>query len=371
MNKDFHYYGTYYAARIAGYEHDDAAQIALFAQCVDECTKTKVTGQMPSGNIGEGSVTPVYTVQSTGGLQNKYGMDFAKFTKEDLELIAGVWCPFHFLPGGVVPERFDRLADKREIAKLICRPNSSLVEKMVRNLLASEEPDCGHIGLVMHVLADTWAHRNFAGIPAWYLNDAERTVTGGDGKKISFNWLLEDNIEAGRFRCTPPSPRDNSVVYLGHVRMGHVPDLGYMVYTYQPVWSSQKITVNKKDDFARAFAQMVYVMQCLRQRRRFDLTEFQGCGIENVADDSTAQAIMSNVLVTLAGKKTEQGVCKDMADLVKQDYSDITLLPFPDDFLNLGNGVIGKFFEAAKQHREMVMKECRDQLEAYYRECEL
>ncbi len=39
MNLDFHYYGTYLAAKIAGYNDSDAKTIAYAAQYVDESSK--------------------------------------------------------------------------------------------------------------------------------------------------------------------------------------------------------------------------------------------------------------------------------------------------------------------------------------------
>ena len=36
MNMDFHYYATYLAARVAGYEKEEAKTIAYAAQYVDE-----------------------------------------------------------------------------------------------------------------------------------------------------------------------------------------------------------------------------------------------------------------------------------------------------------------------------------------------
>lgn len=40
MDFSFHYYGTYCAAREAGFDNDDAWVIAHSAQFVDECSKT-------------------------------------------------------------------------------------------------------------------------------------------------------------------------------------------------------------------------------------------------------------------------------------------------------------------------------------------
>ncbi|UUC41393.1 hypothetical protein NMZ80_16100 [Clostridioides difficile] len=42
MNLDFHYYGTYLAAKVAGYNDTDAKTIAYAAQYVDESDKSMI-----------------------------------------------------------------------------------------------------------------------------------------------------------------------------------------------------------------------------------------------------------------------------------------------------------------------------------------
>lgn len=40
MDKSFHYYGTYCAAHLAGYTHDECLDICYSAQLVDCCSRT-------------------------------------------------------------------------------------------------------------------------------------------------------------------------------------------------------------------------------------------------------------------------------------------------------------------------------------------
>ena len=42
MNKDCHYYGTYFMSRVAGFSHEDALDIAWAAETVDECSIHKM-----------------------------------------------------------------------------------------------------------------------------------------------------------------------------------------------------------------------------------------------------------------------------------------------------------------------------------------
>jgi hypothetical protein len=73
---------------------------------------------------------------------------------------------------------------------LVCLPNSPLVREMINDLIANHRDDLHFIGLRMHVLADTWAHMYFAGIPAWYINDAGDTVNEIDasGTRTPVKW---------------------------------------------------------------------------------------------------------------------------------------------------------------------------------------
>ena len=52
--------------------------------------------------------------------------------------------------------------------RLICGPNGTLVKDIVE--LAKGKP-LQSVGIAMHVLADTWAHRNFAGTPSLAINN--------------------------------------------------------------------------------------------------------------------------------------------------------------------------------------------------------
>ena len=40
MQEDFHYYATYCAALLAGFSHEESADISYSAQFVDLCSKT-------------------------------------------------------------------------------------------------------------------------------------------------------------------------------------------------------------------------------------------------------------------------------------------------------------------------------------------
>ena len=52
MNIDFHYYGTFLAARLAGFENDEALRIAHSSQYVNESNASMIDPQL-KGLLGE------------------------------------------------------------------------------------------------------------------------------------------------------------------------------------------------------------------------------------------------------------------------------------------------------------------------------
>lgn len=272
MNIDFHYYGTYVAARIAGYSYEDASIIAHSAQYVDDSEESRlVPALLPQ-------LDPIPTVQSVAELltlgSNLY------WSEENLIKTRKVWVPFHFLPGnygsnkktyngslnstdktGAYSWYYDDEA--KEQFKLIALPNSILVEEMINDIIKNHKNktyELQLIGLRMHVLCDTWAHTYFAGIPAWSLNDVIGSVTN-----------LDDNSTI-RYVGTPPLSSFNSYSYLGHGRLGHLPDYPYLRYKFKPQWSgNNSIDKHNPSDYLSAFKQMVTVMRCIREGKAYSL----------------------------------------------------------------------------------------------------
>lgn len=345
MNKDFHYYGTYCAARTAGYAQEEAKTIAFYAQFVDECTKTESGKLKEQAQAAGRALEPVYTVQSVSGMMHKYGLDPRPFTPEQLVQVEGIWCPFHFLPGNVQSTVAATNGEEPGRFALLCLPNSSTVLVMLNALF--QDPCLEHIGMVMHILADTWAHEFFAGVPSYGINEAVGDVTDDTGNRFTFLYPADDNLDRNIFSCTPRAPRVNSLSYLGHGRMGHLPDLGYLHYHYTPVWSSQPVEKDNPRDFRSAYCQMVYVLTCIREHREFDFDVFRAAeagGYANEIDDA---------LSILTRKGNEAYVCAAMAERLSDelpDYSHQAYFAQGDKWDSLE-----RFFAAAGAHKEMVL----------------
>ena len=182
MQKDFHYYATYCAAYIAGYSHAESLAIGYSAQFVDCCSRSLLTKL-------KGPAAAATT-------QLQLEMMDAKLDPVGLQNITRIWASFHFLPGDLYAEKNRVSRMYRSKYRLICKPNGSLVKDTVRLAKGKSLPS---VGIAMHVLADTWAHQNFAGTPSLVINNTN----------FHFFELLEDgarrNIE---FRHNPSAADD-------------------------------------------------------------------------------------------------------------------------------------------------------------------
>ena len=154
MNSDFHYYATYCAAVLAGYSHEEAQEICYSAQLADHCTRTwlrKIDGPETA---------------ATTQLQSE--LISARTDLAGLQDITRIWSAFHFLPRDLYADITRGSRRFKNKYRLICGPNGDLLKKTVG--IARKRNTLQAIGLAMHVLADTWAHRYFAGTPSVVIN---------------------------------------------------------------------------------------------------------------------------------------------------------------------------------------------------------
>ncbi len=265
MDLSFHYYATYCAAYLAGYAHEDCLEICYAAHLPDGCTRTflervggpsaAATTQLP-GEMGEARTDPA-------GIAD----------------ITRIWASFHFLPRDLsapVSKGGKRYRDKY---RLICGPNGDLLAETVRLAEGRGTPAAG---LAMHVLADTWAHRYFAGTPSLVINNTDRYFVelvrpqdiGLDDPsdelierpiKFRHNPVAPDDLVNGIYTNSIFQPVENAMMNLGHGRAGHLPDYSFVRYRYVPAWSDyEELLKDNPSEYYQAFCQMVYALRCLR-----------------------------------------------------------------------------------------------------------
>lgn len=264
MNADFHYFATYCASLIAGYSNEEAERIAYSANFVDCCTATMLKKC--------GAPISAATTQSQ--------LELADFTTDILGLqeITRIWASFHFLPGDLNAPCKKGWRNYKNKYRLICKPNGELLKDTV---LLAKDSSLEAIGVAMHILADTWAHQNFAGTPSLVINNTNTQVYEiyeGKEYQISFshNPGRKDSIESRRYVNSLYSSDEISIMNLGHGRMGHLPDLSFIKYKYVPAWGNwNELIKDNPSDYVKAFSQMVYALKFYRGvNAEFKLNEY-------------------------------------------------------------------------------------------------
>ena len=279
MQEDFHYYATYCAAFLAGFTHEQSKIICYSAQFVDLCSRTFLDGV---GGPKEAATT-----------QLMLEMLDAKTDLIGLQNITRIWASFHFLPFDLYNPIKHRKKKYKNKYRMICNSNGALVADTV-NLAKGKTLQA--VGLAMHVLADTWAHKYFAGTPTLVINNTTDyffELIEKDGayeeRKLQFthNPKAKDDIDNSIYVNTIYQYEENTVMNLGHGRVGHLPDLSFIRYKYMPAWGNyREIVKDNPDDYMHAFAQMVYAMRYLRglEGDRFELNKYAWDVIEPYKD---------------------------------------------------------------------------------------
>lgn len=235
MQIDFHHATSYVIARLAGFEQPQAETIAHASQYVDDATS--------EGTVYFDNKAVYHRISSA------HKMLDIRNSKELLN--HQVWLPFHFLPGngglaaGENPEG-------SFINKIVCTPNSPIAKEMTRNAILENEKSYGlhHLGVVMHIFADTWAHQGFAGVlhEVNEVEDAEEI--GGTNVFGPLSGFLRDIL-------------DDAIPPLGHGRANVFPDMPFLTWTYKN-GRGEQITRYNTDDFCTAANEMCKVMQRYR-----------------------------------------------------------------------------------------------------------
>ena len=235
MKIDGHHTLTYIAARLAGYDNQQASTIAYSAQYVDDATHSGVIHFDNKAMYSRiSSAHKMLDYRNTDALANHR-----------------VWIPFHFLPGnGGKPPGEN--PDGSFVEKLICYPDSPVARDMLRACVNDHaKPYALHrLGITMHVYADTWAHQGFAGI-VHEVNGISDMKS--NNKALDERWFAEI---ASRFI--------GHAFPLGHGAALSYPDRQSLIWEYTN-GRGKKIERNNSALFLEATDKMCRAMQCFRK----------------------------------------------------------------------------------------------------------
>ncbi len=346
MQKDFHYYATYCAAFLAGFTHEECMDICYSAQFTDWCSDTLLL------KLG--------APRSAATTQLQLEMMDAPTDIISLQNITRIWASFHFLPGDLYAQKPKCSMRYLNRYRLICNPNSELVVKTVEN---AKNVSLQAVGLAMHILADTWAHRYFAGTPSLVINNTDsyffEILPDGDGTKerrITFkhNPSIADNLEKSEYVSSLFQNNETSIMNLGHGRAGHLPDYSFIKYKYLPAWGDyDEIIKDNPSDYMHAFTQMIKAMKYLRgECESFKTEDYDFDAIEPYKDEIDS-ILRKRQLDSCAdwkafGEKLSGCVIEDFdMDKYQSEYTAASEDEKDDTF-------IGKFILAALAQKSMV-----------------
>lgn len=345
MQGDFHYYATFCAAYLAGYTPAESLEICYSTQLTDLLSRALLV--------------KLHAPLAAATTQLQLELMDARTDPVGLQNITRIWASFHFLPYDLYadPVKGGRLYKSKY--QLICKPNGELVTDTVdlargRSLQA--------VGLAMHVLADTWAHQNFAGTPSLAINAVNRHFYEFVGpaesprrRKVEFRHSTSapDDLEQGIFSKSLYQPSENSIMNLGHGRAGHLPDYSFARYAYLPAWADyDEVVKDNPSDYYRAFCQMVYAMRCLRSGEPFELRRYATDVVEPWRADiwqilTTRQLDASKDWLHLGERMTGTAIPAFDLERYQQEYLDAPKDSKDDTFL-------GRFILAALAQKSMV-----------------
>lgn len=361
MQADFHYYATYSAAFLAGFSHEESVEIAYSAQFVDLCSKTLL------------NKLKAPAAAATTQLQLEM-MDMRTDIPGLLE-ITRIWASFHFLPYDLNAKLKWHSKLYMDKYRLMCNPNGALVAKTVElakkagggDAAENEAKKAGGynyeaIGIAMHVLADTWAHRYFVGTPSYVMNNTDNDfyeVTDGAERKINFIHVpgILDDLDKNKFTNSIHQSKERTVMNLGHGRAGHLPDYSFISYRYVPAWNNyDTITKNNPEDYYKAFCQMVYAMKYLRgDISEFALDEYAYETVEPYKEEimgiiKIRQLIASDDWKAFGEKMSGEEIPDWNTEKYQEEYAYAAAS-------EKNKTLIGKFTAAAINHKKMVTEE--------------
>ncbi|MCR5100230.1 MAG: hypothetical protein K6B41_02600 [Butyrivibrio sp.] len=346
MQEDFHYYATYCAAYIAGYSHEESLDICYSAQFVDMCSRTllsKLRGPLNAATT-----------------QLQLEMMDARTDMIGLQDITRIWSSFHFLPQNLYAKLKHRNKRYMNKYRLICGPNGDL---LVKTIELAKDKSLQHIGIAMHVLADTWAHMYFAGTPSLVINNTNdyfyEISDNDEERKIKFrhNPGTPDDLEKLLYTNSLHQGKENSIMNLGHGRAGHLPDYSFIKYKYLPAWGEyEEIIKDNPSDYRKAFCQMIYAMKYLKGE--IDNFETDKYDFEAIAEwESRIDMIL---------RKRQLFACDDWKafgeELSGKSIEDFDLEKYQSEYIDASKEqknitFLGKFFDGAILQKSMVTSE--------------
>jgi hypothetical protein len=219
---------------------------------------------------------------------------------------------------------------------LICLPDSPISIEMINNITTVHKGQIYELyltGIRMHVLADSGAHKYFAGTKAWHVNNVDYDISyitdNGSWKKVPFVYFRKIKYKETR---VPKSPYSDSIFYLGHGRMGYIPDYPWIKYRYIPKWfeksTEKEVVIDNPETYLKTFIKMVAALKCIKEGKNFDISSFTSI-------DKKYVSVIDNILRTKHDFGLGEYAIKFRCELWKKAISENMFGPkvtMPDEY---------------------------------------
>jgi hypothetical protein len=222
MQIDFHFYAIYALARAAGITDQNAHIIAYASQHTDDAKYEHALDFENGGRFQQVLTAHKYVDPKVLSKSTCYN----------------IWVPYHFLPGGDGVNFYEKLTTK---------PQSTITGALTQRYDALGEYPymLQSLGLLLHVIADTWSHQNFIGLQHGR-NDVRGLRIDNEHKGFIDKMLEEAKSKFIEFYAP----------MLGHTQAGHLPDEPFRTWRYED-YQGNSIEINNHDRTMKA-AQQCY-----------------------------------------------------------------------------------------------------------------
>lgn len=236
MQKDMHYYCIYYLCLVAGVKPEDAYIIAYNSQYTDESIIDDSILKLKDF-LGDIIQSPEAEGDYKFHLTQTYipAPHYKSYKSLSFQSVEEILIPFHFLPGFSGDNEIDWFTTLGGTGKLF----DALYERAIKSIESlnnnkidynrAKKQELHRIGIILHVLADTYSHENFSAFWSW-TNKINRTnyISPENSAWIGLLKKIWHHI----FFCFYYNFFD-SLPAVGHIRAYDYPDSPYLLWRYQ------------------------------------------------------------------------------------------------------------------------------------------
>lgn len=150
MERSSHYYGLFTLCLINGLDFDMAKEIAYASEYVDEAKINTIRFKKEYKD-------DIFEIEDDICVLNNISTchSYAKAKTFNYQSMIFNTAAFHFFPGNI---------GKTFTKKMICRENPKIIDDMINETIKYDKDNTQKLGVLFHILADTYSHQGFSGL---------------------------------------------------------------------------------------------------------------------------------------------------------------------------------------------------------------